>query len=95
VDDERGDIAKTTEVIREFTGRPPRGWLGPGLTETWETPDVLADLGYDYAEIPLEHKTRSKIVGAVTGEKTVPQIFVNGKHIGGLEGLERWAQQAA
>jgi glutathione-dependent peroxiredoxin len=56
---------------------------------------LLADLGYDYAEIPLEHKTRSRIVGAVTGEKTVPQIFVNGKHIGGLEGLERWAQQAA
>jgi glutathione-dependent peroxiredoxin len=56
---------------------------------------LLADMGYDYAEIPLEHKTRSRIVGAVTGENTVPQIFVNGRHIGGLEGLERWAEQAA
>ena len=26
---------------------------------------------------------------------TVPQIFVNGKHIGGLEDLERWAKKAA
>ena len=46
VDDERDDIRKTTEAIRGFTGKPPRGWLGPGLTETWETPDLLAEEGY-------------------------------------------------
>ena len=34
VPDERADIAKTRDVIREFTGRAPRGWLEPGLTET-------------------------------------------------------------
>jgi glutaredoxin-like protein len=56
---------------------------------------LLAALGYEYAEIPLEHGVRSRIVGAVTGEKTVPQVFVNGTHIGGLEALERWAQRAA
>ena len=38
---ERADTAKTTEVIRAFTGRRPRGWLGPGVTETWDTPDIL------------------------------------------------------
>ncbi len=48
VPDERGNIVKTTAAIREFTGRAPRGWLGPGLTETWETPDILAEEGYDY-----------------------------------------------
>src|SRR3984885_8704528 len=31
VPDEREDIVKTTDAIRAFTGRPPRGWLGPGL----------------------------------------------------------------
>ena len=46
VADERAEIAKTTEIIRGFTGRAPRGWLGPGLTETWETPDILAEEGY-------------------------------------------------
>lgn len=56
---------------------------------------VLAERGYEYAEIPLPHSQRSKVIGAVTGEKTVPQVFVNGRHIGGLEALERWAQQAA
>jgi allantoinase len=48
VADERADIAKTTDVIRAFTGRRPRGWLGPGLTETWDTPDILVEEGYEY-----------------------------------------------
>jgi peptidoglycan/xylan/chitin deacetylase (PgdA/CDA1 family) len=48
VSDERADIAKTTDVIRAFTGCRPRGWLGPGLTETWDTPDILAEEGYEY-----------------------------------------------
>jgi allantoinase len=48
VEDERADIRKTRAVIAEATGAPPRGWLGPGLTETWETPDLLVEEGYDY-----------------------------------------------
>src|SRR6202041_557161 len=35
VADEKADIAKTSAAIREATGRNPRGWLGPGLPETW------------------------------------------------------------
>jgi allantoinase len=64
VPDEREDIAKTTAIIHQFTGQKPRGWLGPGLTETWETPDVLAEEGYDYVcdwvldDQPVVLKTR-------------------------------------
>jgi peptidoglycan/xylan/chitin deacetylase (PgdA/CDA1 family) len=64
--DERADIIKTAQVIREFTGRAPRGWLGPGLTETWETPDILAEEGYDYVsdwvldDQPVVLKTRTR-----------------------------------
>ena len=56
---------------------------------------LLTELGYDYGEIALPHAQRSRIVGAVTGEMTVPQVFVNGKRIGGLEALEQWARKAA
>jgi glutaredoxin-like protein len=56
---------------------------------------LLSDLGYEYAEIPLGHTQRSRIVGAVTGESTVPQVFINGQRIGGLEALERWVRKAA
>jgi allantoinase len=64
VADEKGDIAKTSAAIREATGKNPRGWLGPGLTETWETPDLLAEAGYDYVcdwvldDQPVRLKTR-------------------------------------
>jgi peptidoglycan/xylan/chitin deacetylase (PgdA/CDA1 family) len=69
VPDERIDIVKTTNAIRHFTGRTPRGWLGPGLTETWNTPDILAEEGYDYVcdwvlddqPIILKTETRSLV----------------------------------
>jgi peptidoglycan/xylan/chitin deacetylase (PgdA/CDA1 family) len=48
VADERDDIARTAAAIRAVSGRNPRGWLGPGLTESWQTPDLLAEAGYDY-----------------------------------------------
>ena len=68
VPDERADIRRTREVIAKATGTPPRGWLGPGLTETWETPDLLAEEGYDYVadwvldDQPVWLKTRSKAI---------------------------------
>jgi allantoinase len=45
IEDQRGMIAQTTRAIADFTGRPCEGWLGPGLTETPETPDLLAEHG--------------------------------------------------
>src|SRR6201987_3681420 len=66
VANEREDIVKTRQIITDFTGRPPRGWLGPGLTETWETPDLLVEEGYDYVcdwvldDQPVWLKTRTR-----------------------------------
>jgi allantoinase len=48
VENEREDIRRTADAIESFTGKRPRGWLGPGLTETWETPDLLVEEGYHY-----------------------------------------------
>jgi peptidoglycan/xylan/chitin deacetylase (PgdA/CDA1 family) len=65
VPDERVDIQKTTAAIAAFTGCRPRGWLGPGLTETWDTPEILAEEGYEYVcdwvldDQPVTLKTRS------------------------------------
>jgi peptidoglycan/xylan/chitin deacetylase (PgdA/CDA1 family) len=46
--DERAVIRRTIDTIREFTGSPPRGWMGPGLAETFDTPDILAEEGIEY-----------------------------------------------
>ena len=79
--------AKTPDQVAIFT-REGCGYCA-------KAKELLTQLGYDYAEVPLPHTTRTKVVGAVTGAKTVPQIFVNGRHVGGLEALEDWARKAA
>jgi glutaredoxin-like protein len=56
---------------------------------------LLKELDYDYAEVSLPNTNRSRIVGAITGKGTVPQVFINGKHIGGFEELQGWAKKAA
>jgi len=64
VDDQREAIAATIEAIRQCTGKPPRGWESPGLTETDETVDLLAEAGIEYVadwvldEQPLPIRTR-------------------------------------
>ena len=56
---------------------------------------LLKDLGYKYAEVTLDNSERSRVVGAITGRGTVPQVFINGQLIGGLEDLQQWAKKAA
>ena len=46
--DERATIRRTRQVIEAFSGQKMRGWMGPGLHETWDTPDVLAEEGIEY-----------------------------------------------
>lgn len=48
VEDEQATIRETIRLLREASGKPPRGWLGPGLVETWATPDLLAEEGIEY-----------------------------------------------
>jgi peptidoglycan/xylan/chitin deacetylase (PgdA/CDA1 family) len=48
VKDQRAAIADTIAAIKGFTGKPPRGWESPGLTETDETLDLLAEAGIEY-----------------------------------------------
>jgi peptidoglycan/xylan/chitin deacetylase (PgdA/CDA1 family) len=63
LDDERAAIRKAIATIRDFTGKAPRGWLGPGLTETDRTLDILAEEGIEYIcdwvmdEQPVEMRT--------------------------------------
>jgi len=45
---ERDVIRRTIETIKNKTGKAPRGWMGPGLAETFDTPDVLAEEGIEY-----------------------------------------------
>jgi allantoinase len=48
VEDQKKAIADTVAAIKRFTGKPPRGWESPGLTETYETIDLLKEAGIEY-----------------------------------------------
>jgi len=48
LEDQRGSIFRTMEVIEKFAGKRPRGWFGPGLTQTFDTVDYLSEAGLDY-----------------------------------------------
>jgi allantoinase len=48
LDDEKAIIDKTMDIVTRFAGRKPRGWFGPGLTQTFKTLDHLAGAGIEY-----------------------------------------------
>jgi peptidoglycan/xylan/chitin deacetylase (PgdA/CDA1 family) len=42
-------IAQCIDEIRAFTGKKPRGWASPGVSQTRDTVDHLAAAGLEYA----------------------------------------------
>ncbi|MBX9298882.1 redoxin family protein [Chromobacterium piscinae] len=50
---------------------------------------VLAENGYDFVEVPLDNKIRGKVLGAVSGAMTAPQVFINGELIGSADEVEK------
>ena len=61
---EREVIAEAISRLRAFTGRAVEGWLGPGLKETDNTPDILKQEGIRYCcdwvldDLPTWMKTK-------------------------------------
>ena len=47
-EEERKLIAGIADTITKATGQKPRGWLGPALTESHRTLDILAENGFEY-----------------------------------------------
>jgi peptidoglycan/xylan/chitin deacetylase (PgdA/CDA1 family) len=48
LDDQRAVINRGMEIIEKFSGKRPRGWFGPGLTQTFDTLDYLSEAGIEY-----------------------------------------------
>jgi peptidoglycan/xylan/chitin deacetylase (PgdA/CDA1 family) len=46
--EERRFLTDVVDTIAAATGQRPHGWMGPGLTETFNTPALLAELGLSY-----------------------------------------------
>jgi len=71
LDDQRAVIGKAMEIISKFCGQRPRGWFGPGLTQTFDTLDYLSEAGIEYIgdwvldDEPVTLKTSHKPVVAL------------------------------
>lgn len=63
----------------------------PGCPHCLRAKKALTDNRYKYEEIILGNKgiTYSSLA-AVTGAGTVPQVFIDGEHIGSADDLEKW-----
>jgi allantoinase len=48
VEDQAAMINRSMDILERFSGKRPVGWLGPGLTQTFETPELLVDAGVKY-----------------------------------------------
>jgi glutaredoxin-like protein len=65
----------------------------PGCPSCAKAKAILEEQGFNYVDIPLPVAIRSRAVGAITRQGTVPQVFVNGELIGGAEDLEAWVAE--
>ncbi len=51
---------------------------------------LLADAGLEYDELVLNRDFRESTIRAISGQTTVPQVFIDGERIGGSEELEQY-----
>lgn len=63
--DEARLISDVTQTIERFQGAPPRGWMGPWMSQSTTTPDLLKEAGYEFMmdwpcdDQPIWMRTRS------------------------------------
>jgi peptidoglycan/xylan/chitin deacetylase (PgdA/CDA1 family) len=46
--DERALIARSAAMLAQVTGHAPKGWLSIARSQSWNTPDLLVEAGFDY-----------------------------------------------
>jgi len=63
----------------------------PGCPHCVRAKKSLTDNNYKYEEIVLgDHGISYSSLTAVSGQGTTPQVFIDGKHIGTADDLEKW-----
>ncbi len=94
--DEAGEAAlikEATETIARHEGKPPKGWLSPGVNPSTLTPDVLQEAGYTYIldwpmdDQPVWLKTRKGHILSVPYPHEVNDIPMVMLHHGSAAGF--------
>jgi peptidoglycan/xylan/chitin deacetylase (PgdA/CDA1 family) len=57
VEDQKANIQKSFDALQAYTGTAPKGWLGPGLHQTLDTLDYLAEVGFKFVtDLPMDEQ---------------------------------------
>jgi peptidoglycan/xylan/chitin deacetylase (PgdA/CDA1 family) len=78
--DERALIADVTQALEHHEGKRPAGWLGPWISQSRLTPDLLREAGYHYLldwccdDQPIWFATRSGPILAVPYPQEINDI---------------------
>jgi glutaredoxin-like protein len=62
----------------------------PGCVFCARAKGLLSDAGIEYEELVLNRDYTDRTLRAVADATSYPQVFVNGRHIGGANELETW-----
>ena len=54
---------------------------------------LLRDAGIRFEELRLNHEYKDQTLRAVAASTTVPQVFIDGEHVGGADELEAWLDE--
>jgi allantoinase len=95
---EAGEAALIDSCTREMTrheGTPPRGWLGPWISQSRVTPDLLQEAGYTYTldwcqdDQPVWFKTRAGRILSVPYPQELNDIpMIVGRKLDGAQFAE-------
>ncbi|HKK14145.1 MAG TPA: glutathione peroxidase [Gammaproteobacteria bacterium] len=89
---EVSDADTMLDYINPEAGRPDdiTVFTKAGCPFCARTKEMLSRHGYAFEEIELGGDVTIRSVRAVTGRDTVPQMFINGEHVGDSEAVEAW-----
>ncbi|HZR37698.1 MAG TPA: glutathione peroxidase [Nevskia sp.] len=101
--DEPGDpytVSDADTMLRHLAPHakaPPRIAVlsKPGCPYCARAMRKLESRGLSYVEVPLDDSMRQRVLGAVAGASTAPQIFADGRRIGGESELDDYLRHQA
>ena len=100
LDDQADAIGRTIDAIAAFTGRAPRSWESPGLTETAHTLDLLREAGIEYVadwvidDLPQDVETPHGTITTIPYTVETNDIVVHAlNHLPSEEFLRRGVDQ--
>ena len=84
------DVMRTTPAVREFTDDPLPDDVCREIIETYRTALDQVDIIclQDYGKGTLPPAMCKEMIRLAGGRTRVPQIFINGRHIGGSDELQ-------